>query len=543
MRKTIIIIAALTSLLAVSCTGKLFLDSETSVTNEYLLSSVDGLQREVVGLYAYERDNFAGVKDSDSPIPYIPVMLDYSTDILLFRAGNGADVARMNTMTSTSGTVAAFWKVMYGIIGKANEIIAAGKELGMDDEEVRYAVAEARLFRAKSYFLLWQRFGRLYLNTEPTTVKNLERTYAPSSTEAVLGLVKEDLDYAASVLGWTVPRISDKDMHGRFTRAVALHLRAQVAMWEKDWDTAIEKCEEIFTEGSAWYGMEAKMSDVFLSGNGELRGKEVLYAYQFSTNPGGGNEVSSTGKMSGHVLHINTTAEYRSIAGCVCEAAQGGYGFGRMFPNSYLLGLYDKAKDNRYSEMFKHSYYYNDPDDSKFGQVIPRNTKMYERYLHPMSLKHADFWTNQDLPTRQSSFKDLIVYRLAETALMCSEAYFRRDGGSSKEALDYFNKTWERAGNAHFNGPLTQDILLDEYARELNFEGVRWPLLKRLGLLGERCKLHGGDTRADDPELTADYAHCRTYFEIGKHENWPIPANQILLMGGENAFPQNPGWN
>ncbi|MBR1869101.1 MAG: RagB/SusD family nutrient uptake outer membrane protein, partial [Bacteroidales bacterium] len=116
-------------------------------------------------------------------------------------------------------------------------------------------------------------------------------------------------------------------------------------------------------------------------------------------------------------------------------------------------------------------------------------------------------------------------------------------GGSSKEALDYFNKTWERAGNAHFNGPLTQDILLDEYARELNFEGVRWPLLKRLGLLGERCKLHGGDTRADDPELTADYAHCRTYFEIGKHENWPIPANQILLMGGENAFPQNPGWN
>ena len=52
-------------------------------------------------------------------------------------------------------------------------------------------------------------------------------------------------------------------------------------------------------------------------------------------------------------------------------------------------------------------------------------------------------------------------------------------------------------GNDKFAGPLTQDILLDEYARELNFEGVRWPLLKRLGLLGERVKAHYGETKAE----------------------------------------------
>ena len=35
-----------------------------------------------------------------------------------------------------------------------------------------------------------------------------------------------------------------------------------------------------------------------------------------------------------------------------------------------------------------------------------------------------------------------------------------RDGGMSTDALRCYNKTWERAGNDKFAGPLTQDILL-----------------------------------------------------------------------------------
>lgn len=84
-------------------------------------------------------------------------------------------------------------------------------------------------------------------------------------------------------------------------------------------------------------------------------------------------------------------------------------------------------------------------------------------------------------------------------------------------------------------------LYLDEYARELNFEGVRWPLLKRLGLLGERVKAHYGETKAENPYLDKDYAECRTSFVVGKHECWPIPQEQIDLMGKEN-FPQNENW-
>jgi hypothetical protein len=54
-------------------------------------------------------------------------------------------------------------------------------------------------------------------------------------------------------------------------------------------------------------------------------------------------------------------------------------------------------------------------------------------------------------------------------------------------------------------------------------------------------KAHYGETKAENPYLDKDYAECRTSFVVGKHECWPIPQEQIDLMGKEN-FPQNENW-
>lgn len=44
------------------------------------------------------------------------------------------------------------------------------------------------------------------------------------------------------------------------------------------------------------------------------------------------------------------------------RSEHGGYGWGRVYPNSYLLSLYDKDKDVRYKAYFKHEWYYMDED-------------------------------------------------------------------------------------------------------------------------------------------------------------------------------------
>lgn len=116
-----------------------------------------------------------------------------------------------------------------------------------------------------------------------------------------------------------------------------------------------------------------------------------------------------------------------------------------------------------------------------------------------------------------------------------------RDGEGSTRALELYNMTWERAGNAKRLEPLTMDELLNEYARECYFEGVRWPLLKRRGILADQVIKYCGDSKTDDPYLNADYIHARAAFVPGKHEVWPIPQEQVDLMGAEN-FPQHDVW-
>ncbi|MDE5963538.1 MAG: RagB/SusD family nutrient uptake outer membrane protein, partial [Alistipes sp.] len=354
--------------------------------------------------------------------------------------------------------------------------------------------------------------------------------------------IRTDLTDAADNLAWETPEGASAAQHGRVTKAVAKHVRAQFAMWEEDWDTAIDACEEIFAHPEL-FDMEKRPEDVFLSGI-ELRSKEVLWAYQFSTNLGGGATGSTT--LTGHRLGLTTLPVYHGLGKYFTIASDmGGYGWGRVYPNTYLLSLFDKEKDSRYTKLICTELICNNRSDASYGKPydleLSKGKSEYITNLHFFTKKYFDCWSNADQPDLRSSFKDLPVYRLGETALMCCEAYFHRDGGSSADALKYYNKTWQRAGNDAENSPLTLDMILDEYARECNFEGVRWPLLKRLGILADRVHEHAGDSKSEDPYLDRDYTEPRVNFITGKHELWPIPQSQIDMMG--KNFPQHEVWN
>lgn len=525
--------------LNVSCTDMLDEESKTKISMENLYTTADGLDRAAIGLYDLSRSL---VKEEESSL-FAVQMLDFSTDLMIFRGGGNAAFARLDNVKSDHILIKKFWENQYAVIGKANEIITSAENLGIESNTIiKRAWAEAKLFRARSYFELYKRFDKVYLNTIPTNSTNIERVFTPATKEATFKLINDDLDDAIETLGWAPLSLSVGTYYGRFTKAVAKHVKAQVAMWLEDWDGAIAQCEEIFKCPN--YAMLDNRAAVFAGA--DLNNTEVLWSYQFSKEIGGGGKIpEGETDLKGHQMSLVVTPNYKKVNGLGnFRVEHGGYGWGRAYPNSYLLSLYDKEKDSRYNDYFKHEWVYLDenllPEGKKLGDVATTTTTQYLECLHPCSRKYFDMWTNADLPSRKSSFKDIIIYRLAETYLMASEAYFHKEGGNSIKAIEYYNETWERAGNDHFNGPLTLDILLDEYARELNFEGVRWPLLKRLGLLEERTKLHGGDLVTEDPKLNTDYDQPRKNFKY-YHWYWPIPQSEIDMMGEEN-FPQNDGY-
>ncbi len=448
MKRTIyaLLTLALVASAATSCKKYLELESKTNITNKWLYETPEGLSRAVVALYDLDRK--IAKPSNDNNDCYVVQMLDYSTDLMVYRGGTAAALARLDNLMPNNAVIEAFWNHHYNIIGKANEIIFAAEGMDLEDPVVKRAWAEAKFFRGRAYFELYKRFERLYLNTVPTGVDNLQREFKPASREDIFERIRIDLDAAAENLAWETPQGASAAQHGRVTKATAKHVRAQFAMWENDWNTAIDACEEIFAHPEL-FDFERHPENVFLSGI-ELRSKEVLWAYQFSTNMGGGATGSTT--LTGHRLGLTTLPSYHAMGKYFTIASDmGGYGWGRVYPNTYLLSLFDQEKDSRYTELICTELICNNRADASYGKPydleLSKGKADYITNLHFFTKKYFDCWSNADQPDLRSSFKDLPVYRLGETALMCCEAYFHRDGGASTDALKYYNKTWQRAGN------------------------------------------------------------------------------------------------
>ncbi len=505
------------------CSDFLSERNETKYSVDYIYSTPDGLKLAVNALYAkqryYANDNesatmMAMVRMSDLVIPITGIGNYFGLyDPVYFKASSAQVVNR--------------WKIMYSIIGKCNDIIEAARTME-DSPALRATVSEARCFRAQSYFLLYRTYDRIWLNTEAVTAGNIDRKreYHPAPTEDVFKLLYEDLEYAVENLPWTAEP-------GRFNSAAARHLLADVALWNKDYQKTYDLVAEI--DECPDYVLQ-DVDKVFYGA--DLNHSEALLTQQWSENLGGN---LGTADPVGNYLHALYIAQSRSYIkgkdGEACSVDNWGYTYGRCLPNPYLFSLYP-AGDSRYEKWYIHKYRNTSDEEIKGvkpGEYFPSSEESPEKYLLPGCLKYGDIWTRQPFETK--GFKDVIIYRLAESYLFGAEAALML--GDMEKARYYFNKTWERAGNSRFEGTLTIKNIIDEQAREMAFEGGRWFFLKRLGILIDQVSNYIGHPGLQDP-----YGTCagRENLPANPHfVRWPIPEAEIINMGAEN-FPQNIGY-
>lgn len=132
MKKLIYISAFAILGFTTACTDMLDEEMKTQVTVDYLYTTPDGLSRVVTGLYNYTRTL---ATDNQSDL-FTVQMLDYSTDLMIFRGGSAAAFARLDNIKSDISQAQAFWTYNYNIIGKANEVISAAEKLGLEDNPI-----------------------------------------------------------------------------------------------------------------------------------------------------------------------------------------------------------------------------------------------------------------------------------------------------------------------------------------------------------------------------------------------------------------------
>jgi hypothetical protein len=146
---------------------------------------------------------------------------------------------------------------------------------------------------------------------------------------------------------------------------------------------------------------------------------------------------------------------------------------------------------------------------------------MYEGYLR---LKYAtrDAETDPSAVAELNYGSNIRVMRFADALLMAAEAYY--EDGKEAEARTELNKVRRRAGLADtgLSGTALFDLIVLERQKELAFEGsrfydlVRWEkAAAELGTLG---------------------------FVAGKHELFPIPADEISSNIEIDEEDQNPGY-
>ena len=149
--------------------------------------------------------------------------------------------------TSKSWRSYDLWNAYYTWGSNANYILAAETTMGGATADVNYVIGQAYAIRAYSYFMLAQSFARTYKGheTEPCCPIYTEPTVAgtegqPRATvQAVYDQITSDIDKAVELLEGT------KTKHiSHMGYAVALGIKARIALVMEEWNTAKEAAHE-----------------------------------------------------------------------------------------------------------------------------------------------------------------------------------------------------------------------------------------------------------------------------------------------------------
>lgn len=472
-----------------------------AINTEDAMESYDDCQAFLNGLYAGMKYCFTGY------FIYVPELQADSFHAVR-NFGNFEGDFYSYAVTASNSTAKTVWYGLYAYIGNANFLIEGTKKLLSrgtltedESESVRQILGEASYIRAHLYFILAQYFCEDYdpdtagekmgvpVVTEYDPTGDSDKYPGRSSLERTYAQIVSDLEEAGKYV------LTEGSVNAAYvTEDVVKALRARVALFMHDYDTALLTAGELINGGKYTLCSDAT---TFANGWQNDNLSETIW------------QVAMTGPDD-----IGNSFRYfiYNTSGVVGEDNP------QYIPEDWVLDLYDKDNDIRYSSWFS--------TRNVTTPVSGRMTLMVKYPGNPLLYSSVTNYVN--MPK---------VFRISEMYLIAAEAAANK-AGQEAVASYYLNELKSRRIHGwteqSWSGTSLTNEIREERVRELFCEGHRMSDIKRW---------HIGFSRSSgqDPDYVMP---GDSYASMSRSADdpfflWPIPTAE---MEANPQMTQNPAY-
>ncbi|WP_432713808.1 RagB/SusD family nutrient uptake outer membrane protein [Pedobacter sp.] len=434
---------ALVALLSIfGCKKALEIDPTTSYSNSNFWTETPQATASLYGAY-----NLLQSAMARNVVYYGEARAD---NVILNPLALSSQTLNLLTNNLNSSLPVSSWNGFYQVVNQSNLILKNTlimKEKGLylgKTAEYNTVRAQAFALRAFCYFYMTRLWGKLPLVTEPVLDANQNFSIARSDTTEVYSRIQADLD-SASLAPIPSTYGTASATRAQFTMGALNALYTDFYMWRHQYQNALASSQKILSNSTySLTSLYSASSTIDYNVNPQLI-DNTPYAQMFTK-----------GFASESIFEID-------------------YNFAERATRSFYITVYG---DLGFQPFFKASGYLT----SKFTSVDLRS-----KINFGTTGAILKFFEKSGFDRSTQDDKNIIIYRLADIILLRAEALNKT--GDVSGAMTLVNQIRSRAGAstytaASYAGLTTdqiEDLILDERARELCYEGKRWFDLVRTG--------------------------------------------------------------